>query len=115
MKNRDKNTTKKNRAFYVVTTWVIKIFYIGAKHFMAGGILYLRFLDQFDGINQYWLNFMLLCSGGTLYVAVFMHTLRFRKLINPLHGYTIYMSYWCLTMLPLWHLRYTFSEAPGVY
>lgn len=39
---KDRNKTDKNRTFFIIVTWVTKIFYVWAKHFIGFFLNYAR-------------------------------------------------------------------------
>mmetsp|Transcript_42828 Transcript_42828/g.86606 ORF Transcript_42828/g.86606 Transcript_42828/m.86606 type:complete len:390 (+) Transcript_42828:178-1347(+) len=85
-----KGMTKANRRFFVASTYVVKYFYIFAKHFIGFFVNYMRFLGRV-GPEEQRLAYGLLIGGswGTT-VALFIHTLKFKGYIGARTGALAY-------------------------
>ncbi|GMH54326.1 hypothetical protein TrST_g10523 [Triparma strigata] len=104
-----------NASFYETSTQMIKIFYLWGKHIMGMGfqyLLYLGVITPADMRSWGWPLFLL--NAGTVSFSVFLHTLRFKKLIDPryAHGIYVFMAY--LSFLSLKPLLFKLLEAPVV-
>lgn len=84
-------TTVGNKKFYYYGTIAIKLFYIWGKHFMGFYINYVRFLDDFDDNEMRWIRGLWLINCGTVSQAVFLHTLRFKRLMPPRLAFSLYL------------------------
>jgi hypothetical protein len=88
----DKGMTPTNRRFFVISTHVVKAFYIFSKHYIGFFTNYLRFLGRVEnGSDEQRLAFGLLLGGtwGTT-VALFIHTLKFKGYISARVGALAY-------------------------
>ena len=110
LSNAQNNRTQENQTFYLIGTYVIKVFYLCAKHYMGFFIQYVRFFDGFDMNDQYLLNWMLLANCGTVSIAVFLHTLRFKKILNPRLAFSIYVILAYTPFLGAVNLGHIFSR-----
>ena len=60
----DKGMTPANKRFFIISTYVVKCFYIFAKHYVGFFVNYLRFLGRVeDGSEEQRLAFGLLLGG----------------------------------------------------
>jgi hypothetical protein len=95
--------SEKNRRFYEIATLAVKIFYLWAKYFIGFFINFMVFLDL---LNEEWLlHGMFLLNVGTVSLAVFLHTLRFRKVLPPRLTFSLYLL----------QIYATFSAIPTAY
>jgi len=107
-KNKTNHTTKGNVGFYKYGTLLIKVFYVWAKHFMGFHINYLRYLGLIAPAEMKWVRGLWLLNSGTVSIAVFLHTMRFKKLLPPRITFSLYvaMAYASFAggagLLPLW-------------
>jgi len=85
--------TSENEKFYFTGTELIRYFYLYGKHVMGFGFNYLFWLNRvtFDDMKR-WGVPLLLLNTGTVSIAVFLHTLRFKKLMKPTHAFLIYLG-----------------------
>lgn len=95
--NKEKNKSDENRTFFVIVTWVTKIFYVWAKHYMGFFLNYVRFLDRLSSEEIYHLYFMLIFGAAATTISMFLHTLKFKKYIGPRTAYLAYMSTYLAT------------------
>lgn len=91
---RSKTTTDSNVAFYNAMTWAGKIFYMMSKHMLGFFLQYARFVNGIDEAQLYWIRWWMLMNIGIHNIGTFVHTLRFKKMINPRLGFSIYLGYW---------------------
>jgi len=103
-----KAKTEKNRFFYHVAIQITKVFYIWAKHYIGialsltslGYFLnYARFLDRATPKQIYHIYLMEISSAFATTIAVFLHTLKFRKMIGPRTSFFIYFAAYMSTFL----------------
>jgi len=87
-----KNKTERNKNFYVVVTWITKIFYVWAKHYIGYFLNYVRFLDRIDEDEKKAVYFVLIFGAFATTIALFLHTLRFKHYIGPRTSYITYMA-----------------------
>jgi len=83
----DKNKTEKNKTFFIVVTWITKIFYVWAKHYIGFFLNYARFLDRISPELVRHIYFMLIMSSAATTISMFLHTL---KVIFIVHDHIAY-------------------------
>ena len=88
--NAGKVMTDANRRFFVVSTYVVKAFYVFAKHYIGFYLNYTRFLGRVGPAEQRVMYGLLLgaCWGTT--IAMFIHTLKFKRFIGARAGALAY-------------------------
>jgi len=88
-----KYRTRENASYYALGTELIRYFYLYGKHVMGFGFNYLYFLGCLtqDDMRR-WGTALLLLNAGTVSIAVFLHTLRFKKILKPTHAFSIYLA-----------------------
>jgi hypothetical protein len=98
-----------NETFYAVATNMIKIFYLWAKYFLGFYINFLVYLDLVTDRNWKFLNGLYLLNEGTVSMAVFLHTLRFKKVLPPRLTMSIYLAqiYLTFSAIPLAYEMYS--------
>mmetsp|Transcript_9133 Transcript_9133/g.23224 ORF Transcript_9133/g.23224 Transcript_9133/m.23224 type:complete len:150 (-) Transcript_9133:210-659(-) len=80
-------------SFYFTGTELIRYFYLWGKHCMGFGFNYLFFLGSVgDDDMRTWGVPLLLLNTGTVSIAIFLHTLRFKKLMKPRHSFLTYLA-----------------------
>ena len=83
--------TKQNDTFYRIGTKMVKIFYLWAKYFLGFYINFLVFLELPTPRQWRFLHGMYLLNLGTVSIAIFLHTLRFKKILPPRLTFSIYL------------------------
>jgi hypothetical protein len=82
-----------NQFFYKISTTLINYFYLYGKHVMGFGFNYLFYknlITQNDMMKWGWPLFMLNC--GTVTISIFLHTLRFKKILSPIVSFSCYLA-----------------------
>ncbi|KAJ1450193.1 hypothetical protein M885DRAFT_621872 [Pelagophyceae sp. CCMP2097] len=92
-----KSTTLANRRFFHVQTWVTKIFYIFAKHYIGYFLNYLRYLNKLSVGEIRHIYLMLIFSVFATTISMFLHTLKFRGYMGPRTSFFIYQSSYMAT------------------
>mmetsp|Transcript_11560 Transcript_11560/g.38007 ORF Transcript_11560/g.38007 Transcript_11560/m.38007 type:complete len:270 (-) Transcript_11560:250-1059(-) len=88
-----KYRTEENSSFYHLGTELIRYFYLYGKHVMGFGFNYLYFLGELsDEDMRQWGTPLLLLNAGTVSIAVFLHTLRFKKILKPTYAFSLYLA-----------------------
>lgn len=88
-----KYRTAENSSFYHLGTELIRYFYLYGKHVMGFGFNYLYFLGYLTKDDmRVWGTPLLLLNAGTVSIAVFLHTLRFKRILKPTYAFTIYLA-----------------------
>jgi len=84
------------RYYFFAATWLTKAFYLWAKHYIGFYLNYLRFFNLVTPQDQRELYLLYIFSGFATTVALFLHTLRFKRYLPPQVSFTIYVaSYLC--------------------
>ena len=92
-KTKAKFRTKENSSFYALGTELIRYFYLYGKHCMGFGFNYLFFLGCLTREDmKLWGTPLLLLNSGTVSIAVFLHTLRFKKIMKPTYAFSAYLA-----------------------
>lgn len=97
--------TQKNERFYDIGTFMIKIFYLWAKYFLGFYINWLVFLGVQTEENMKFIRGLFLLNAGTVSIALFLHTLRFKKVLPPKFTFSLYIA----------QIYATFSAVPYAY
>jgi hypothetical protein len=101
--NTHRGRSDKNLTFYKIGTLMVKFFYLWAKYFLGFFMNFIIFLDIVP--EEHWriLDGMLLLNIGTVSLAVFLHTLRFKKVLPPKFTFSLYLVqiYLTFTALPV--------------
>lgn len=101
--------TSRNESFYNVAVRMIKVFYLWAKYFLGFYINFLVYLDVVSIQTWKFLHGLYLLNEGTVSTAIFLHTLRFKKVLPPRLTMTIYIVqiYLTFTAIPLAYEMYS--------
>jgi hypothetical protein len=104
-----KGRTDPNEKFYQVATKMIKIFYLWAKYFLGFYINFMVYLDLVTVSHWKFLHGLYLLNEGTVSLAMFLHTLRFKKVLPPRLTMSIYLAqiYLTFTAIPLAYEMYS--------
>jgi len=97
LKLSEKNKSRKNRDFYVVVTWITKVFYVWAKHYIGYFLNYARFLDRVTEGQRYHIFLLMTFGAFATTISMFLHTLKFKKHIGPRTSYVVYMASYLAT------------------
>ena len=77
--------------FYSIGTTMIKIFYLWAKYFLGFHINFMTYLGLISPDNLKFTHGLYLLNAGTVSIGVFLHTLRFKKILPPEFTFTFYL------------------------
>jgi hypothetical protein len=94
-----KGRTVKNQRFYEVATLMVKFFYLWAKYFLGFFMNFMIFLDLVKEEHWQFMHGMLLLNTGTVSLAIFLHTLRFKKVLPAKFTMSLYLAQIYLTFL----------------
>lgn len=87
-----KGRTDNNKRFYEIGTLMVKYFYLWAKYFFGFFVNYSVYLNLIKDENDWkLLQGMLLLNVGTVSLSVFLHTLRFKKVLPAKFTFSIYI------------------------
>lgn len=94
---RDAGTNKNGRSnklryFYEIGTYLVKFFYLWGKYFLGFFINWLVFLGIPSDDDMVIIHGLYLLNVGTVSIAVFLHTLRFKKVLPPQLTFTFYLG-----------------------
>lgn len=93
----NKNKSAKNRAFMIASTYVVKVFYSFAKHYIGFFLNYIRFLGRVTPQDQHTIYGILITSSYMTTIAIFIHTLKFKGWIGPKTAAITYESAYLVT------------------
>ncbi|GAX14788.1 hypothetical protein FisN_25Lh018 [Fistulifera solaris] len=93
--------TKLNQTFYEISTVLIKIFFLWAKYFLGFYINFLVYLDLLSPQQWQFVHGLYLLNAGTVSLAVFLHTMRFKKVLPPKVTMSIYLLQIYLTFVAI--------------
>ena len=108
-------TKTKGRAlqvFFYIGTWVTKCFYVWAKHYLGFYLSYLRFLGLFTPYIQHELFLLLIFSSSATTIALFLHTLRFKKYLPAPVTFGIYVTSYLATFYSYGRIAFVFAAYP---
>ena len=78
--------------FYKYATTAVKIFYLYGKYFLGFYMNFLLFLELVEpGPTRKFMDGLLLLNIGTVSLAIFLHTLRFRKVLPGRFTFSVYL------------------------
>ncbi|KAL7571400.1 hypothetical protein ACA910_007705 [Epithemia clementina (nom. ined.)] len=94
---KDAGYTHKGRSatyqkYYEIATILVKIFFLFAKYFLGFYSLFLIFLDLPTESDWRLLRGCSLLNIGTLSIAIFLHTLRYRRIFPGVMTFSIYLG-----------------------
>ena len=96
-----KGRTVVNQRFYEIATNMVKFFYLWAKYFLG---FYLNFMIYMDYVkDEHWkvIHGMLLLNAGTVSLSIFLHTLRFKKVLPAKFTMSVYLAQIYLSFMAL--------------
>lgn len=95
--------TQANERWYQIGTYMVKIFYLWAKYFLGFYINFLVFMDKVTDKQWRLIHGMFLLNVGTVSLAIFLHTLRFKKILPPKFTFSLYLIqiYLTFSAIPL--------------
>jgi hypothetical protein len=94
-----KGRTVKNQKFYEIATLMVKFFYLWAKYFLGFFVNFMIFLDLVDDTHWPFIQGMLLLNTGTVSLSIFLHTLRFKKVLPAKFTMSVYLGQIYLTFM----------------
>lgn len=89
--SRDGGRSTRLETFYSVGTKAIKIFYLWAKYFLGFHINFMFYLGLVKPENVYFVHGLYLLNAGTVSIGIFLHTLRFKKILPPEFTFSFYL------------------------
>eukprot|EP00542_Grammatophora_oceanica_P013060 CAMPEP_0194029930 /NCGR_PEP_ID=MMETSP0009_2-20130614/3551_1 /TAXON_ID=210454 /ORGANISM="Grammatophora oceanica, Strain CCMP 410" /LENGTH=435 /DNA_ID=CAMNT_0038669753 /DNA_START=100 /DNA_END=1404 /DNA_ORIENTATION=+ len=87
-----KSRSHTNERFYEIGTTMVKIFYLWAKYFCGFYINFLIFLGLQTESDMKFIRGLFLLNMGTVSIAIFLHTLRFKKVLPPKLTFSLYLA-----------------------
>ena len=87
-----KGRTTQNERFYEFGTLAVKFFFLWAKYILG---FYLNFMVYLGFVQEeHWkvIHGMLLLNAGTVSLSVFLHTLRFKKVLPAKFTFSVYLA-----------------------
>ena len=107
-----KGRSAQNRKFYEVGTYMVKIFFLYAKYFLGFYANFLFFLELPTEEDFKLLRGTLLLNIGTVSIAMFLHTLRFKKILPPRLTFGIYLLQIYATVVGIPYAKHVFTSHP---
>lgn len=86
-----RSRTEGNEAFYRYGTLAIKLFYLWAKYYLGFFVNFLWCLHKTDENETKLIKGMFTLNLGTISIAIFLHTLRFKGVLPPKLTFSIYL------------------------
>jgi hypothetical protein len=90
--SRTNSRTIQNKRFYEIGTLLVKIFYLWAKYFLGFHLNFMFFLGLVKEENMRFVQGLHLLNTGTVAIAMFLHTLRFKKILDPKFAFSFYVA-----------------------
>ena len=112
--NDPRNKSVQNKTFYIIVTWITKIFYVWAKHYIGFFMNYMRYMNRINAEQQYHMYFLLIFSACATTISMFLHTLKFKGYIGPKTSYLIYMSSYLATFYSFVRIGDVFLTSPDL-
>jgi hypothetical protein len=112
--NDGRNKSEQNKTFYIIVTWVTKVFYMWAKHYIGFFMNYMRFMDRITAEQKYHMYFLLIFSACATTISMFLHTLKFKGYIGPKTSYILYMMSYLATFYSFVRIREVFFTSPDL-
>lgn len=110
----EKNKSAQNRKFMLASNYIIKVFYIFAKHYIGYFLNYVRFLDRINPYEQYLVFGLMITSSFATTISIFLHTLKFKGYIGPRTATIIYESSYILTGYYFLQMFTVFVKSPDI-
>ena len=104
-----KNKSDRNRFFMVASTWIVKIFYSFAKHYIGFFLNYIRFLGRTTSEDQEVIHGILITSSYMTTIAIFLHTLKFKGWLGPRQATVAYEGSYLITAWFYWRFLGTIA------
>ncbi|KAH8072338.1 hypothetical protein JL721_3604 [Aureococcus anophagefferens] len=108
------NVSARNATFFRVQTWVTKVFYVFAKHFIGYFLNYARFLDRLDAAEIRHVHLMLVFSCFATTISMFLHTLKFKGYMGPRTAFLVYQASYLATFYSWYKLAPTVAKSPDL-
>ena len=103
--NTKKGRTERNERFYTIGTLTVKIFFLWAKYFLGFFVNNLAYLGLYTPAQWKFVHGMFLLNLGTVSISIFLHTLRFKKVLPAKLTFSLYLM----------QIYATFSAIPLAY
>ena len=86
--------TDDHKIFFLIANWAIKIFVLGAKHYVGFFTNTVRYLGGLSSAeDEKLLQFMMLANAGTVSISTFLHTLKFKNQLSPKVSMSVYLMF----------------------
>ncbi|CAB9504090.1 expressed unknown protein [Seminavis robusta] len=110
--SREKTRSANLERFYQIGTTMIKIFYLWAKYFLGFHLNFMLFLGLIKPENMRFMQGLHLLNTGTVAIAMFLHTLRFKKILPAKFTFSFYIAQVYATFCALPYAIDTFMSHP---
>jgi len=99
-----KNKSEKNYSFFIIVTWITKLFYVWAKHYIGYFLNYVRFMDRITDDEKYHIYLLLIFSAFATTISVFLHTLKFKHYMDPKLSFLVYQASYFATFYAFYNI-----------
>jgi len=103
-----KNKTEKNFNYFIIATWMTKVFYVWAKHYIGFFLNYVRFLDRISEEEKYHIYLLLIFGSFATTISMFLHTLKFKGYMDSKLSFLIYQASYLATF-------YSFYQVSSIF
>ena len=100
MKHRSDRTSAENDRFMQRAALATKVGYIIGKHYVGYMVNYIAFLRPLDTQQRAYMRWILLGGSYNLTIGVFVHTLKFKRIIGPRQAVAAYVPLFALWAAP---------------
>ena len=115
-RNDDKQYSDENKGFLKAISLTSKVFYVWAKHFNGFYLNYLVFLGLVKGNDDmmYLAHWLLIAGGWATTVAMFLNTLKYKKMIGPKTALLAYALTFPVIVTVLTLMQYKYRGASWI-
>lgn len=106
----EKNKTDANFYFFHISTYITKTFYVWAKHYIGFFLNYVRFMDGIDESTKKEIYLLLIFSAFATTISMFLHTLKFKKYLEPKLSLGIYIFSYLCTFYSYYQIMHIFID-----
>jgi len=106
---------KANYSFYYYLTYLTKIFYIWAKHYIGFFLNYLRFINGATAYDQKCVYMLLISACFATTIAMFLHTLRFKRYVQGTTSFGTYVVAYLSTFVGYGLIFHVFFAHPLLF
>lgn len=109
-RNKDDKITRNNVSFFISTKYIASYFYLFGKHYIGNMVNYQLYLDQDTPLVRGLIFWNMLGAGYNLTIGVFLHTLKFRKILSPKAAIVTYLLGYTISGVPTLWIMLTMTD-----